>query len=103
MHGKQGIRLSMTSRDPKLIGFDALSACDRWTEWRKQAKSRAHEEALPSRRSYWTRISEPAISGTQKRKRRCPLAAKTYVPLTRTFANSSLHHSVLCCSVSSYR
>ena len=29
MHEKQGIRLSMTLRDPKLIGSDALSACDR--------------------------------------------------------------------------
>ena len=53
MHGNQGIQLSMISRDPKLIGLDVLSACDRY---RKHVLASAAGSTSNN-------LCEPVISG----------------------------------------
>jgi len=48
MHRKQAIQLSMISHDPKFIGFDALTACNRWTKWQSKLNGGAHEKHCPA-------------------------------------------------------
>jgi len=38
----------MIPHDPKFIGFDALTACNRWTKWQSKLNGGAHEKHRPA-------------------------------------------------------